>query len=158
MNYADIFQFPGWEPLAFTILQTAIVFCFILVGLHLIGRRVFAQRGTQDLIIIVLVGESSDLGLAHEDAGFWGSIASIATLFLLGYLTERIGFLRKMLNGDAIPLYSDGKLHRSTMRKHMVDEEDLNEVAREHGKESYKNFECMLLEGDGEITGVNPCD
>ena len=114
----------------------------------------FAQRGPQDLVIIVLVAEACNLGLAPEEAGFWGSISSVTTLIILGHFTERISFIRHLLDPPPIVLYREGKLHRELMRKHMVDVEDLNEVAREEGSSSYKDFDSMTLEGDGRISAI----
>lgn len=154
MQYADIFTPPDAEQIALSIIQTAAIFFLITIGLQIVGRCVFAQRGPQDLIIVVLVAESCDLGLTPEDAGFWGAVASVLTLLTLGYLTERIPFLRRLLNEKPIVLYKDGQLQKAAMRKHMVDEEDLNEVAREQGSLSYKNFYAMMLEGDGQISAI----
>jgi uncharacterized membrane protein YcaP (DUF421 family) len=156
MQYADLFTLPPWEPVALSILQTVIIFCLVIGGLQIVGRRVFAQRGPQDLVIIVLVAEACDLGLTHEDAGFWGSVSSVITLLMLGYLTEKIPFLRHLLNEKPVILYQNGRLRREEMAKHMVGEDDLNEVARREGFVSYKNFETMILEGDGEISAIRP--
>jgi uncharacterized membrane protein YcaP (DUF421 family) len=154
MNYIDIFSSPSLEPILLSVLQTAIIYCLIIAGLQIVGRRVFAQRSPQDLIIIVLVAESCDLGLIHEDAGFWGTIASVITLLLLGYLTEKIPLIRHCLDKAPITLYSDGKLHAKAMEKQMVDVADLDEVAREEGKSSHKDFDIMVLEGDGQISAI----
>jgi hypothetical protein len=40
------------------------------------------------------------------------------------------------------------------MKKHMIDVEDLDEVAREEGALSYKEFDVMMLEGDGTISAI----
>lgn len=154
MQYADIFSFPEWETIAISILQTATLFFLVLVGLRLIGRRVLGERSPQDLVIIVLVAEACDLGLSHEKAGYWGTFASVLTIFLLGYLTERIALLRRIFHEKPVVLYNDGHLHRNIMRKNMVDEEDLLEVAREAGFSSYKSFKKMTLESDGQISAV----
>lgn len=94
------------------------------------------------------------MGLAPEEAGYWGTIASVLMLFVLGYVTERVPFLRHLLNEKPIPLYSEGKLHYEAMKKHMIDVEDLDEVAREEGSLSYKDFDVMMLEGDGTISAI----
>lgn len=154
MQYTTIFTFPSWEHIGLAVLQTTTIFCLVLVGLHVVGRRVFAQRGPQDLILIVLVAEACDLGLAPEEAGYWGTVASVLTLFVLGYVTERVPLLRHLLNEKPIPLYSEGKLHYEAMKKHMIDVEDLEEVAREEGSLSYKDFDVMMLEGDGTISAI----
>ena len=147
-------SFPAAELLMLSVAQTATVYCFILIGLKIVGRRVFAQRGPQDLVIIVLVAEASDLGLTPDEAGYWGSICSIVTLLILGYFSERIVVIRHFLNPDPVVLYRDGLLDHVMMRKYMVDVEDLNEVAREQGSTSYQDFAAMVLEGDGHISAV----
>lgn len=154
MNYADIFTLPSWEPVAFSVLQTAVIFCVIIAGLKIVGRRVFVQKGPQDLVIIVLVAEACDLGLTHEDAGFWGSIASVATLLSLGYLTEKLSFIRHLLNAPPLALYENDRLRKDIMQQNMVDEGDLDEAARQQGASSYKQFSAMMLEGDGRITAI----
>lgn len=156
MDYADIFHFPPWEYLALSSFQAATIFCLILVGLKIVGRRVFAQRGPQDLIIIVLVAETCDMGLSHEQAGYWGSVFSVLTLFALGYLCERIPLVRRMLDEEPVILYKNGKLNHNALKRHMIDEDDLDEVAREEGYESYKNLAAMMLEGDGRISALPP--
>lgn len=150
----DVFTFPGWELIGFSILQTATLFCFILAGLRMIGRRVFAERGPQDLITIVLVAEACNQGLAHQDAGYWGAFFSALTIFFLGWLVDRVPFLRRLLEDKPLLLYSDGQLRRHTMRKHMISENDLHETARERGLASYTDFMTIVLENDGHITGV----
>jgi uncharacterized membrane protein YcaP (DUF421 family) len=72
----------------------------------------------------------------------------------LGYLTESIPFIRRLLNEKPVILYKDGILQDQAMKKYMVDIEDLEEVAREEGKISYKDFEMMLLEGSGQISAI----
>jgi uncharacterized membrane protein YcaP (DUF421 family) len=153
-NYADIFNFPPIESVALSVLQTATLFAFLLVGLKLIGRRVFAERSPQDLIIIVLVAEACDLGLTHEEAGYWGSFFSVITIFFLGYLTERISFLRRFFNPKPIYICRNGIMDEATLKKHMIDNEDLDEAARQHGLPSHKHFIDIVLEGDGRISGI----
>jgi uncharacterized membrane protein YcaP (DUF421 family) len=154
MDYNAIFDFPGWEPILLSVFQTATIYCLIIIGLEIVGRRVFAQRGPQDLIIIVLVAEACDIGLVHEDAGYWGAVASVLTLFILGYLSERIVFVRRLLDEDPVILYRDGELQQGAMKKHMIDVSDLEETARQKGAKSYKEFEFMMLEGDGKISAI----
>lgn len=154
MAYAHIFTLPPTQLLILSVIQTATVYCFILIGLRIVGRRVFTQREPQDLVIIVLVAEACNLGLAPVEAGFWGSICSVTTLIILGHFTKRIPFIRHLLYSPPIVLYRAGKLHHGLMRKHMVDVEDLNEIAREKGSSSYKDFDSMTIEGDGRISAV----
>ncbi|HEY9685788.1 MAG TPA: YetF domain-containing protein [Coleofasciculaceae cyanobacterium] len=110
--------------------------------------------GPQDLIILLLIAESCDLGLANEKAGYWGTIASVLTILVMGGIIERVPFIRKWLDGPTVVLCKDGQPDRKQMRKCLVDEDDLEKVAREYGMESYRDFNIIVLEGDGSLTGI----
>lgn len=119
------------------------------------GAGSFAEQSPQDLVVLVLIAEACDLGLSDEKAGYWGTIASVITILVLGWLCERIPSLRKFFGGSAVLLFKDGKLYHGRLEKFMVNQEDLDVMAREHGKSSYKDFKEIYVEGDGKLTGVN---
>lgn len=153
-DYASIFDSIPWEAAGRSALQTAVLYVFLLIGLELTGRRVFAEQGPQDLLVLLLVAEACDLGLTDQEAGYWGAIASVLTIFFLGGLTERIPALRRLAGGRPMTLFGEGRIDERALKKGMIDESDLEEVAREYGLRSYREFETMVLEGNGHITGV----
>jgi uncharacterized membrane protein YcaP (DUF421 family) len=154
MDYISIVDVPPLKFILLSILQTVTLFAGILLGLKLVGRRVFGEKGPQDLVILVLIGEASNLGLSHQEAGYWGSVASVMCILLLGFLCEKVKFVRQFLEGGPIFLYERGTLNRRLMEQHMVDEADLELAAREYGLASYHDFSTMVLEGDGAVTGT----
>lgn len=154
MDYTTIFDPVPWQAIGHTILQTLTLYWLLLLGIKAIGRRIFGEMGPQDLIILLLIAEACDLGLADERAGYWGTIASVLTILATGAMVERVPSLRRALESKAVVLFEDGSLRRGAMKKCLVDEEDLERVAREYGLASYEDFERMMLEGDGGITGV----
>ena len=154
MEYLSIFDAPPLQFILLSILQTVTLFAIILLGLKIVGRRVFGENGPQDLVILVLIGEASNLGLSHQEAGYWGSVASVMCILLLGFLCEKVKFIRRFLEGRPIYLYERGALNKTLMEQHMVDEADLDLAAREYGLASYHDFSTMVLEGDGAVTGV----
>lgn len=154
MEYTTLFDPIPWDAVVHTVIQTFILYWLLLLGLKAVGRRVFGEMGPQDLIILLLIAEACDLGLADEKAGFWGAIASVLTILAVGGVIERIPFIRRFLEDEAVILLKDGKLDKELMRKNLVGEEELDKVAREYGLESYQDFSTLVLEGDGSITGV----
>lgn len=154
MQYVGIFQAPPLDAILLSMLQTATLFTLVLLGLKLVGRRVFGEQSPQDLVILVLIAEACDLGLSDERAGYWGTVASVLTILLLGWTCEKVAVLRRLLESHPVVLFENGKLHRKMMQKHYVDCEDLDLAAREHGLSSHKEFARIVLEGDGKITGV----
>lgn len=154
MDYITIFNPIPWPEVGVSVLQAVTLYIIVLFGLELIGRRVFAEKGPQDLIVLLLVAEACDLGMAHEAAGYWGTFFSVVTIILLGGVTERIPFLRKTIDEKPVMLYGNGRLYKKRLADHLIDECDLDETARCYGLASYKQFQSIYLEGNGSMTGV----
>jgi uncharacterized membrane protein YcaP (DUF421 family) len=154
MSYVTIFHPIPWPAVGQTVIQSITVYWLILLGLKLTGRRVFGEMGPQDLIILLLISESCDLGLANQEAGYCGTIASVFSILLMGNLVERTTFLRQFFEDKAVILYENGTIHEDLMRKHMVEHSDLEKTAREYGREHYRAFRKIVLEGDGKLTAV----
>lgn len=154
MSYITIFHPVPWPAVGQTVIQSITVYWLILLGLKLMGRRVFGEMGPQDLIILLLISESCDLGLANQEAGYWGTIASVFSILLMSNLVERTPCLRQFFEDKAVTLYESGTFHEKLMRKHMVEHSDLEKIAREYGWENYRAFRKIVLEGDGKLTAV----
>ena len=154
MDYVSIFDVPPLKFVFLSMLQTVTLFIVVLLGLKLVGRRVFGEQGPQDLVILILIAEACNSGLNHQQAGYWGSAASVITILFLGWLCERTKFIRQFLEGRPVFIYERGTLNKTLMEKHMVDEGDLELAAREYGLASYHDFSTIVLEGDGAVTGV----
>jgi uncharacterized membrane protein YcaP (DUF421 family) len=154
MDYVSILDKPPLDAVALSVIQTAVIFSFVLLGLKVVGRRVFAEQSPQDLIVLLIIAEACDAGLTPQDAGFWGTAASISTILFLGWLCDRLSFLRKAIDGKPVVVFSNGRLDNKVMKKFMIDESDLALAARGYGLETFRQFRIIMLEGDGKITGV----
>lgn len=153
MGYASIFDSVPWADVGIAALQTFTLYWIVLIGLRMVGRRVFAELGPQDLILLLLVAESCDLGLTPEDSGYWGTLASVATLLATVAVVERVPALRKLTENKPVLLYEDNRL-QTNLKKYLIEESELDSVARLYGLSSYTQFQTLVLEDDGTITGV----
>jgi uncharacterized membrane protein YcaP (DUF421 family) len=134
-----------WDSIGLTVIQTLVVYWFVLVGLKLVGRRVFGVLGPQEIVVIVLIAESQSSALNLQNGGFWDSIAAV----------ERIPILNHWVEGPPKKLYTDSHgTNQTVMSRYSVSEEDLNKVVREYGVPDLQAFECLTLESDGTITGI----
>ncbi len=154
MNYISVLNSIPWKEVAISVVQTFLIYWLLIIGLKLAGRRVFGQLGPQDLIILLLISESADLGLTHQQAGFWGAIASVLTVLLTGTIIERIPPLRNLIEDRAAEILKDGKPLEEIIKKNLVQDTDLEKTARQYGYSDISVFQSMVLEGDGSITGV----
>lgn len=153
MGYASILDSVPWGDVGLAALQTFTIYWILLLGLRLVGRRVFAELGPQDLILLLLVAEACDIGLTPEDSGYWGTLGSVATLLVTVAVVERIPALRKLTENKPVLLYKNGRM-QTDLKSYLLEEEDLNRMARLYGLASYEQFETLILEDDGSITGI----
>ena len=156
MAYVSLFDPIPWQAVGNSVLQTFVLYWLVLLGIKKVGRRVFSEMSPQDIVVLMMVAEACNLGLSDDRAGFWGTVASVLTLFATGGLVERIRPLKRLLEEDPITLYEYGQLNKPALKKNLVDENDLQQVAHQYGLQDYTDFTCMTLEGDGSITGVLP--
>lgn len=154
MDDPTLFDAVPWRAVGVSVVQTALLYWLVLLGLHVVGRRVFGEKGPQDLMILLLIGQATNLGLAPQRAGFWGTVASVLTILLIGAVIERIPRLRDWLEGTPTVLVRAGRVDREAVRRNLVSEDDLTKTARQYGFPDVSAFECMVLEGDGSITAV----
>lgn len=154
MEEATLFDMPPWRVVGISALQTVLLYWLVLLGLKAVGRRVFGEKGPQDLMILVLIGEATNLGLAPQRAGFWGTVASVLTVLATGAVIERIPRLRDWLEGRPTVLLREGVLDEAALRDNLVSRDDLAKTARQYGLRDVRDFETVVLEGDGSLTGI----
>lgn len=154
MSYPTIFDPIPWKAVGLTAIHTFVIYWIVLLGLKLIGRRVFGELGPQDLILLLLISEATDLGLVHQEAGFLGTLTAVLMLLITVGMTEHIPALRRLMENNPIVLKKNGQLLEPMMSKHMVEHGDLDKIAHDYGMPDHTAFDTMILEDDGTITGV----
>jgi uncharacterized membrane protein YcaP (DUF421 family) len=153
-EYTSILSPVPWDAVGVSMLQTVVIYWLLLFGLKAVERRVFAEMGPHDLVVLMMIAEAASLGLTVQRAGFWGALGSVLVILLLGAVIERLPQLRGFIANRPVVLYEGGTLQQATLQRYLVDESDLDQVARMYGLPTYKAFECLTLESDGSITGV----
>ena len=153
-EYITIFDPIPWREVGISALQAFIIYWVVILGLKLVGRRVFGELGPQDFIVLLLVSEAANLGLTHQDAGFWGTLAGVLTIMFTGAMIERCHPLKQLIEDSKVVIVENGKPIPEKMKQNMVDDQDLENAARKYGMGHIEAFENMVLESDGSITGV----
>ncbi|HEY8964671.1 MAG TPA: hypothetical protein VIN59_09445, partial [Alphaproteobacteria bacterium] len=117
MDYVTIFDAPEWDVVGISALQAIVLYLFILIALKLSGRRMFAEMNAQDFVVLLLVADAANLGLTHNDGGFWSSVVSVMAVIGTGYILEYVPILSKLIEGKPVCLYKNGRLNTHNMQK-----------------------------------------
>lgn len=144
-----------WPLMGKTALQAFFSLWFVLIGLKLVGRRVFGEMGPQDLILIILVAEAMSMGLVPQEAGFMGSLVSVTTMLVTIWLVESIGPVRQWMDGRPLILKHHGHPpEQHLLDKNHISDDDLVHLARRHGYPTADVFDVIVMESDGKLSGV----
>lgn len=134
------------------------VFILTLIFLRLSGRRVLGMHATFDTIISILLGGILSRAVVGSSP-FWpcmfACIAILAVYRICGWLSTRSDGFSKLIKGETVLLYKDGKEIKENMDKCMITHEDLMECVRKDGNVgSLADVASASMERSGEISIV----
>ena len=139
-------------------LRCAVIYCALLIGLRLTGKREVGQFTLFDLVLVLLVANAVQPAMTGPDTSLVGGLVIIFVLLALNYLTGRLRFysprLSGVLRGHPTVLVEDGQWLEGALQHEGVDHEDAETAFREHGLDSLEEVKLAVLEPDGSISVV----
>ncbi len=149
-------MFPGAHVLLEVVLRTAIIYCVVLLGVRLSGKREVGQMTPFDLVLLLLISNSVQNAMTGPDNSLFGGIAAAITLLLMNYFIADISGtnrrFRKLIEGQPSLLIHNGQLILAHMAKEHVSMDELERALREHGISNYRDVALGVLEVDGSIS------
>ena len=142
-----------------TLFRAVVIYLTLLVILRASGKRSLAQITTFDLVLILILGESTQQALIGDDFSITTGILLIAALvgidMTLSFLQERSPRLGLLLDSKPLIVVEDGRPMRERMHQARVAEEDVLAAARERqGLERMDQIKYAVLERGGSISIV----
>ena len=147
---------PSVSPLELVI-RGSIMYLAILAAMR-IFRRQAGSLNTADLLVVVLVADAAQNGMASQYQSVTDGLILVATIYLWNYLLDVAAFrwrpVHKLLNPAPLPLVRDGQVQRRNMRHEMLTLDDLMEQLREQGVDRLSEVRYCCLEGDGRLSVI----
>lgn len=139
-----------------TVLYSAIIYIFIIVGLRLLVKKELGQLSVADLVFIMLISEVvGDVMRASDDSLASGMIGA-ATLMIINkglklwaYKSRKFS---RFMEGTPVVLIRHGKLNHKEMRKNRISVQDMEQAGRENGIGDISTIQLAILEVDGKIS------
>lgn len=125
--------------------------------------RVLLKRGAggvdlPDLLVIVLVADAAQNGMAGEYTSITSGLILVGTIggwaYALDWLAIRVSFFARMVHPPPVPLVHDGKIIRHNLRREMIHIDELMTAVRDSGGEELMDVRNAYLEGNGEISVI----
>ena len=142
-----------------SVIRGLIVYSFLLLLFRISGKRTLTENTNFDLVLLLIISETTQQSMVDNDHsvtnGFLLIMTLIGTSVGLSLLKQRMPSLEKWLDGTALVIIENGKLHKDRMDKVRVDEADILESARKlQGLERLDQIKYAIVERNGEITIV----
>lgn len=159
------FSAPDWQaiftptmPLLEIFVRGSAMFFALFVLLRVVLKRQAGTLGMTDMLVIVLLADAAQNGMAGDYISVPDGIALVATLVMWNYALEWLGYhypwAERIIHPPALPLIQSGRLMRRNMRNELISETDLMTQLRQQGIEEIAQVKRACLEGDGKISVV----
>lgn len=139
------------------VLRGSIMYLLIFAAMRIL-RRESGTLSTADLILVVLVADAAQNGMASEYGSITEGAVLVATIFAWNYGLDWLGFryrwAHRLLNPSPLLLVRDGNIMRKNLRSEMLTLDDLREQLREQGIEDVAEVKQSYLEADGRLSVI----
>ncbi len=140
-----------------SVVSALVSYAVLLVLTRLSGRRTLSQMTPFDMVLLMVVAETTQEALVGGDGSFTHWILLIVTLFAadiaLSLLKGTSPLVARILMGVPTVLVSGGKVDAQAMRRARIDITEVLEAARQqHGIRTFAGIDCAVLEVDGKIS------
>jgi uncharacterized membrane protein YcaP (DUF421 family) len=154
MDLGDLFRLSvsPWEM----IIRGSAMYLFLFVLFRAVVRRRIGSVGMADILILVIVADAAQNGMAGEYKSITDGFILVATLvawnMLFDFLQFRFAALRKLLEPPPLLLIDGGRVLWRNLRHEMISEDEMKSKLREHGVAHPAEVEKAFMEPDGQMT------
>jgi uncharacterized membrane protein YcaP (DUF421 family) len=130
-----------------------------LVVLFRVLRRDAGSLSLADLLLVVLIADASQNGLAGGYQSLTEGIVLVATIagwsYALDWLCFRFKAFERLLQPPPLMLVRDGVMLLRNMRRELITADELRSQMRQHGIARIEDVLSCYLEPDGQISMVS---
>jgi uncharacterized membrane protein YcaP (DUF421 family) len=146
------------QPWMEKVLRPVVVYCFLVIGLRLSGKRELAQLNPLDLIVLLTLSNTVQNAIIGDDNSVTGGLIGATTLLTLNYVVVRFLYrhssIERLVEGSPVTLVENGELRPSNCAREFITVEELESAARRQGLESLDAVKAAVLEPGGTITFI----
>ena len=144
------------------ILIRSIIFSLILnITMRLMGKRQVGEIQLTEFVSAVLLSELAVLPIENTDIplvhGLMGILALSCLEVISAYLCRRSPFARRIVEGQALVLVSEGRIIEKNLTKYRISTDELFAAIRSFGLPGIEDVSYVILEQTGAMS-VIPAD
>jgi uncharacterized membrane protein YcaP (DUF421 family) len=144
-------------PLLEVFIRGSVIFLAVFFSLRVL-RREAGQIGIADLLVMVIIADAVQNGLANEYKSITEALFLALTIigwdFLLDWLAYRSPLIRKLIRPPPLQLIRNGRLVPRNLKRELITEEELIGRLRAQGIDEVTKVKSCFIEGDGEVSVI----
>jgi uncharacterized membrane protein YcaP (DUF421 family) len=141
-----------------TVLRGIAIYLILLLMVRLSGRRTLSQMTPFDLILILVISETTQQAMVGDDFSITNAVILVVTLFsidiALSFAKKFWPKAERVIDGVPTLLIANGKLDAEALRKSRVSMDDIAEAARRQGISDLHDVRYAVLEVSGFISVI----
>lgn len=143
-------------PVAEIVIRGVIIYISLLFLIRVILRREAGTVGTADLLLIVLIGDAAQNGMASDHRSIGDAVLLVTVLitcnYTLDWLAYRFPSVERIIQPRALPLVKNGQIQWRNMRRELITKDELFSHLREQGISDLSEVKQAMIESDGRIS------
>ena len=141
------------------VLRGTIIYLGLFFLLRVILKRQSGTTGVTDLLVIVLLADAAQNGMADDYSSISSGLVLVATIILWSVVLDWVAFrfprVSRFIRPSALPLVKDGVMLRRNMRRELITEDELMAQLRQQGVEGLDGVRAVYMEADGQFSVIN---
>lgn len=122
-------------------------------------RRQSGSVGIADLLVIVVIADAAQNGMAGDSKSITEALILITTIVLWDWFFDWLGFRsvfwERILQPEPLLMIHNGKVIKKNLDKEFINEDELRSQLREQGIDSFDQVKKCYLESNGHFSVVS---
>lgn len=136
-------------------LRGTVTYLTLFVVMRFLPRRTLGQASAADLLIVVLLADAVQQGMAGEYRSITEGLVLFGVIIgwalLIDWLDHQFPHWH-LASGRELTLIEDGELVRRNLDRQLITEEEVLAQLRQHGLDSPRQVRRAFIEGDGHFS------
>ena len=138
------------------ILRGSLMYWALFGLIRVLSRRNVGELGLSDMLLVVLIADAAQKGMAADYRSVSEGIVLCATIvgwsYLLDWLAVRSDAVKRLLEPSPQVLVRDGQFQRRTMRRELITPDEVLSHMRLEGIDDIRHVKLATVEPDGQIS------
>lgn len=148
---------PG-TPLVEIVVRGTVIYLALFGLLRLVLRREAGAMGITDLLVVVLIADAAQNGMADDYRAIPDGLVLVGTIVFWSWALNWLGFrfprIQRFVHPAPLPLVKDGRMLRKQMARELITEDELMSQLRLQGASDLSQVASAAMEGDGRISVI----